>query len=351
MIVRTASGGGGRQDLQEALFKYLPLGVFLAVFAPAIGAVLGEAVNGLTNGIAAWDAGFLADAVAKLGLLGAVTSDQIPGGAFIGLLMFLFMIIGGFMVFVGLAMQSVALPMSAVVAGLAWGMWVHPKYRRKALKVPLVYLGVLFSKPLLFFLLGVIFALIDGNLNEPAMKEGGIALLAQIVLVVVALIIVGFAPFSLLRYAPLLPTAADSHDSHSSPGFGTAAVVGAGVHAIGERRSGRAGQPAPGNGAGAGGDQRSIQQTYAQQQRPQANQPHHQARANSPVAPAPASGRQQTGTAAASGGAGAVSAGKGMSTAGLTVAAQLGAAGINKTRQAAHSRHLPELDGDATKDE
>jgi hypothetical protein len=198
MIMRTAAGGGGREDLQQALFKYLPLGVFMAVFAPAIGAVLGEAMNGVTMGIASWDAGYLTAAAGKLALLSAVTSDLIPGGAFIGLLLFLFMIVGGFMVFVGLAMQSIALPMSAVVAGIAWGMWVHPKWRRKALKVPFIYVGVLASKPLLFFLLGVIFALIDGNLNEPAMKAGGIPLLTQIVLVVVALIVSGFAPFSLL---------------------------------------------------------------------------------------------------------------------------------------------------------
>lgn len=357
MLVRTASGGGGRNDLQEALFKHLPLGMFLAVFAPAIGAVLGEAVNGLTNGIAAWDARFLTDAIAKLGLLGSVTAPLIPGGAFVGLLLFLFMIIGAFMVFVGLAMQSVALPMSAFAAGLAWGMWVHPKWRRKALKVPLTYLGVLLSKPLLFFMLGGIFALIDGNLTAPAMTTGGVSLLAQIVLVVVALIVAGFAPFSLLRYAPLLPTAADSHNSKSSPGFGTAAVVGAGIHAIGDRGAGQADQPAAAARPAGDGDQHSIQQTYAQQrrpQRPQADQPHNQARTHSPVATAASGRRQQVGAAAAGdGGTGASAAatmGKG-STAGYTVAAQVGAAGITKTRQAAHTRHLPELDNDPSKDE
>lgn len=375
MIARTASGGGGREDLQEALFKQLPLGVFLAVFAPAIGAVLGEAVNGLTNGIAAWDAGFLTNAVGKLALLGSVTSALIPGGAFIGLLLFLLMVIGAFAVFVGLAMQSIALPLSAVVAGLAWGMWVHPKWRRKALKVPLTYLGILFSKPLLFFLLGVIFALIDGNLNEPAMKSGGIPLLTQIVLVIVALIVAGFAPFSLLKYAPLLPTAADSHDSQPSPGFGTSAVVGAAVGGGGRGAPAGGGQANASTGGGGGGGQHSIQQTYSSQQNKPNEQP--QPRTNSPVTAGTGgtggtgggAGKQQVGKAAATSGsttgtaastagtAGttATTVGTGVATGGMSVAAQagaqLGAAAINKTRQAAHNRHLPELDDDATKEE
>jgi hypothetical protein len=381
MIARTASGGGGREDLQEALVKHLPIGVFLMVFAPAIGAVLGEAVNGLTNGIAAWDAGFLTNAVAKLALLGSVTSALIPGGAFIGLLLFLLMVIGAFAVFVGLAMQSIALPLSAVVAGLAWGMWVHPKWRRKALKVPLTYVGVLFSKPLLFFLLGVIFALIDGNLSEPAMKAGGIPLLTQIVLVIVALIVAGFAPFSLLKYAPLLPTAADSHDSQPSPGFGTSAVVGAAVGGGGRGAGGGGGgsQPAASTGGGDGG-QHSIQQTYSQQQNKPNEQP--QPRTSSPVTAGTGgsgggagqqAGQQQVGKAAATSGAGtgaatttaagtagtagtaAATVGTGVATGGMSVVAQagaqVGAAAINKTRQAAHNRHLPELDDDATREE
>lgn len=377
MIWRTASGGGGREDLQEALFKQLPLGLFLAVFSPAIGAVLTELTKGLTNGIAGWEAGYLNAAVAKLALLGGVTVTLIPGGAFIGIIIFLLMIIGAFAVFIGLAMQSIALPMSAVVAGIAWGMWVHPKWRRKALKVPYTFLGVLFAKPLLFFLLGVIFALIDGNLSVPAMKSGGLTLLLQLVLAAVALIVAGLAPFSLLKYAPLLPTQSDSHDSQPSSGFGTAAVVGAGMAAVGSRGGGGGG--GAGGSPGGGGGRHTIQQSYAQQQ-PQGGQPQ-QPRTSSPVSRPPGRtgsggtgpgrqtggpGQQQVGRTAAVGagsrGPGAAGLGAGVpgTTGGAAAAASAGGkalgpwamvaqgavAGVNKVRAAAHTRHVPDVDDD-----
>lgn len=380
MIVRTASGGGGRDDLQEALVKHLPMGMFLAVFSPAIAAVLVEAVNGLTNGIAAWDSQYLTNAVAKLTLLGGITGSVLPGGAVVGVVIFGLMVMGTFAVFVGLVMQSIALPLSGLVAGIAWGMLVHPRWRRKALRPPLAFLGVLLSKPLLFFLLGAIFALIDGNLSEPAMLAGGIPLLTQLTLVICALAIVGFAPFSLLKHAPLLPTAADSHDSQSSPGFGTAAVVGAGVGAMERHQAGRGREQDDDRGGGA---QRSIQQTYSQ--RKQGNQ-QQQPRTNSPVsgggksAGATGSGRtgvggmakQQVAGAAVSGGtstggtvgSGAVTKAATGTTAGASkagaasgaaaglpgLAAQLGVAGVNKARQSAHTRHVPEVDDEATKE-
>lgn len=376
MIARTASGGGGRTDLQESLFKHLPIGVFLAVFAPAIGAVLSQAVDALTRGIVAWSGGSLGGVLSKLGALAMVTAAHIPGGAFVGVLLFLFMVIGSFAVFVGLAIQSIALPISGVVAGLAWGMWVHPRWRRKALKVPFTYIGVLLSKPLLFFVLGVIFALIDGTLSEPAMRAGGIPLLTQIVLVIVGLLVAGFAPFSLLRYAPLLPTSADSHDSQSSPGFGTAAVVGAGIGAM-ETHTAKKAAPkddrsqGTGNGAAAG-NAHTIAQTYGQQKRtaPTSSGGGSQRPGARTGAAATAAGGKPGGGALAAGTGPAASAGAAAgATTGTTagaastgakagavggvwgVAAQVGVAGLNKARQAAHTRHLPEVDDDATKED
>jgi hypothetical protein len=380
MIIRTAHGGGGREDLQEALFKNLPLGMFLAVFAPAFAAVAGQVVHDLTDGINAWESTFLVDSVAKIALTGTITSGLIPGGVFIGLLLFLFMVIGSVMVFVGLAMQSIALPLGGAVAGIAWGMWVHPKWRKKALKVPFTYLGVLLSKPLLFFLLGVIFALIDGNVSTSALETGGIPLLTQLVLIIVALIVAGLAPFSLLKHAPLLPTAADSHDSQPSSGFGTSAVVGAGIGAIGARGGGGGESDGAAGGGGGRRGQHSIQASYAQQQQPHGGGPQ-QARTSSPVAgragpggspgqaggAGQAGGQQQLGRAAAVGGgqgaagAGAAaaagttgSAAAGGAAAGAAagpwgVAAQAAVAGVNKVRSAAHTRHAPEADDDVIK--
>ncbi len=255
MIIRAARGSGGREELQESLFKNLPLGLFLAVFAPGIATLLGQFTDALTDGIATWQAGSLNSAVAKLASIGTVTAAAVPGGVIIGIVIFLLMVIGSFSMFVGLAMQSVALPFSGFVAGIAWGMWVHPKQRKKALRVPMTYCGVLLAKPATFLLIGFGFKAIDGNASIPALKSGGIPLLTQLVFIIVILLIMGLAPFSLLKYFPLLPTAADSMDSQPSSGFGTASTVGATVGALADRhRTNNASSPDSGP--------RSIAQTY-----------------------------------------------------------------------------------------
>lgn len=271
MISRAASGGGGREDLQEALFKQLPLGVFLAVFAPAIATVLHATVRKMTSGIAAWQSDYIGSAITKLAALSQVTAVMIPGGAGVGTIVFGLLIFGTGAVFVGFALQSVALPLSGLVAGIAWGMRVHPRWRPKAARPVYTYLGLLFSKPLLYFLLGAAFAIIDGNLSIPAMKTGGMPLLGQIVVVIVALIVVGFAPFALLKYAPLLPTAEDSHDSQPSAGFGTAAVVGAGMAAFERHQHSRSQSEDKDGGPGQDGAH-SIAQTYSAGQKPKARQ-------------------------------------------------------------------------------
>lgn len=271
MISRTASGGGGREDLQEALFKQLPLGVFLAVFAPAIATVLHTTVNKMTSGIAAWQSDYIGSAITKLAALSQVTAVMIPGGAGVGTIVFGLLIFGTGAVFVGFALQSVALPLSGLVAGIAWGMRVHPKWRTKAARPVYTYIGIELSRPLLYFLLGGAFGLIDGNLSLPAMKAGGMPLLGQIVVVIVTLIVIGFAPFAMLKYAPLLPTAEDSHDSQPSSGFGTASVLGASMAAF-ERHQHSRGKSEESEGEPGQGKGHSIAQTYSTTQKPDARQ-------------------------------------------------------------------------------
>ncbi|RSM80600.1 hypothetical protein DL991_10845 [Amycolatopsis sp. WAC 01375] len=383
MLWRTAHGGGGREELQEALFKRLPLGLFLAVFSPAIATVLLEMTRGLTNGIAAWDAGYLNSAVVKLGLLGKVSVALLPGGVFIAILIFLLMILGAFAVFAGLVVQSVALPLAGAVAGISWGMLIHPKYRTKALKPPMMFVGMAFMPPLLFLLLGFIFAVIDGNLTIPAIQSGGLPLLAQLATAGFAMLMVGLAPFSLLKYAPLLPTEADSHDTQPSGGFGTSSVVGAGVGAIAVRGAGSA---SGGGSPTGGGNGHSIQSNYGRQQEPPRGSQRPQPRSGSPAAGHPgkpggtgvpggtgaagspgssgqAGGMTSTGRQAATAAGGAVVNGgaaagttAGAAQAGAAsgaaagpwgVVAQAAVAGFNKARTAAH--RAPEVDEDVVR--
>ncbi|OXM44249.1 hypothetical protein CFP71_40565 [Amycolatopsis thailandensis] len=387
MLWRTAHGNGGREELQEALFKRLPLGLFLAVFSPAIATVLLEMTRGLTNGIAAWDAGYLNRAVVKLGLLGKVSVAMMPGGVFIAILIFLLMILGAFSVFAGLVVQSVALPLAGAVAGLSWGMLIHPKYRAKALKPPMMFVGLALSPPLLFLLLGFIWAFIDGNLSIPAMQSGGLPLLTQLASSGFAMLMAGLAPYSALKYAPLLPTEADSHAPQPSSGFGTSSVVGAGIGAMAVRGTGSS---SGGGGPSGGGEGHSIQRNYTQNQNPPQGASRPQPRTGTPAARHPggpggtgspgstgpagspgspgrsggttSGGRQAAATAGGRHGGAVVNGGAatgttaGAAQAGASsgaaagpwgVLAQVAVAGFNKARTAAH--RAPEVDEDVVR--
>lgn len=197
-VAHSMRGGGGREDLRESLFKYLPLAVFLMVFSPAIGVVLGGVANAATNGIAQWGAGTVEATNAKIDALAGITADKLPGGTFVGLLVSALIVIGALGVFLVLAVQKIGMPVAGLVAGVAWGMLVHPQWRPKALRAPGLWAGLMFVKPVLFLVLAAAFGAFGaaGGANE------GVAGLVRLCLLAVALLITAAAPVALVRKFP-----------------------------------------------------------------------------------------------------------------------------------------------------
>ncbi|WP_405166471.1 hypothetical protein OG203_16090 [Nocardia sp. NBC_01499] len=256
---RTTSRGETVKTIAGDLFGYMPAGVLMMLFAPMLAAMLVEAANLASESVAKMvgpDMGEMIDHLKRF--TGELTATDIAGGVLVGLFLFLLLIVCALSVFAGLLMHQVALPCLAVAAGIGFGMWVHPQWRKKALRPVLVFIAIVVSKPLLFLLLATLTGVIDAGLTDTA-EQQPLGTLGQLCLVVVAFGVAGLAPWSLLRYAPLLPSRSDAAGFGQSPSLMAGAVGGAGTAmwwssrgAGGKGGGGRESAP-PDSGTGAGG--------------------------------------------------------------------------------------------------
>ncbi|MBF6062000.1 hypothetical protein IU494_21000 [Nocardia terpenica] len=220
---RASARGETMKTLAADLLGYLPAGVLLMLFAPMIAGMLIEIANSASESIARTAGPDMGQMLTNLKLfVGQLTATHLVGGVLVGLLLFLLLIVGALSVFFGLLMHQVALPALAIASGIGFGMWVHPNWRKKALRPVLLFLAIVFSKPLLFLLL----ATLTGTINAGLTGEGGgdqLSILSRLCLIVVAFLVAGLAPWSLLRYAPLLPSRSDA------TGFGQSGSLLAGA--------------------------------------------------------------------------------------------------------------------------
>jgi len=212
-VVHSVRGGGGREDLRESLFKYLPLAVFLIVFSPALGVLAGNAANAATTGIAQWGAGTVDATRADIDALAALTADKLPGGVFVGLLVSILIVTGALGAFLVVAVQKIGMPVAGLVAGIGWGMLVHPAWRPKAMRAPGVWLGLTFAKPVLFLLLAATF----GAFGAAGGAAEGVSGLLRLCLLAVALLITSAVPLTLLRKLPALGTRREQRLPGSTP--------------------------------------------------------------------------------------------------------------------------------------
>ncbi|WP_216895605.1 hypothetical protein [Nocardia alni] len=243
------------KSLGADLFGYLPVGVLMMMFAPMIAGMLLEVANRSSESITSTlgpDMGQMITNLQKF--VGEITASHLVGGVLVGLVLFLLLIVGALAVFFGLLMHQVALPCLAVAAGIGFGMWVHPVWRKKALRPALLFVAIVFSKPLLFLLLAVLTGAINADLPDSGAGGDQLGILARLCTVVVAFLVAGMAPWTLLRYAPLLPARSDAAGFGQSSSMLAGAVGGVGSAMMMNRGMGMRRQPprAEGSGPAAG---------------------------------------------------------------------------------------------------
>ncbi|MDF3285032.1 hypothetical protein [Gordonia sp. N1V] len=212
-------------DLWRDLLGYMPSGLMFMMYSPLLATMVLALCDGLTKAIAALmgsDVDAMTDNVSAV--LNGLNEDTLIGGVIVGLLLFGLLLLGALSVFFGLVMHNLALPLTAVAAAIGYGMWVHPDWRRKAGRPVYMFIGVAGSKPLLFLLLGVLFASVNATIGNYS-GQANMKTLYQLAVLVVGFVMVGMAPWALVKYAPLLPTKSDA-DSFGQGGSVAAGAIG-----------------------------------------------------------------------------------------------------------------------------
>ena len=113
--------------------------------------------DGLIGSMTGFSAGDAADQVGAA--IDSAGDGAVLGGAIVALFVLVLVIIACIMIFVSLAAQAVTVYLAGAVFGIALAWIVSARHRGGSLKVPYLFLGIVFSRPLLFFLLGAGLAL------------------------------------------------------------------------------------------------------------------------------------------------------------------------------------------------
>lgn len=226
-IQRGAKGAPPR-ELAESLFGYLPTAIFLAIFAPAFATLILEFTKALSTSLAEWGGTPAGELINHIGEFNGATSASFPGGSLMAVLMFGLLLLGAAVIWIGMMLHDYGLPIAGAVSGISIFMMVHPKYRHKALRPVFMFLGLAFSVPALFFVLAVIFTAANAIYEQDTSGMGEVAKIFQ---VAIAMILIGLAPWALLKWTPILPTASDSEDFGNGPSL-VGDVVGSGGNAL-----------------------------------------------------------------------------------------------------------------------
>jgi len=135
---------------------------------------------------------------------------QQVGELVMALLTAIAVLVSALLVFVSLCVQAVIIYLSSAVFAVGWVWVVTGRHRETAWRIPRMFVGIVFSKALLFFLLGVAMAIAAAS---TAMTGDGIARnLGLIVMACAAMLLAAFAPLILLRHAPVIPGTSTSRE-------------------------------------------------------------------------------------------------------------------------------------------
>ncbi|MBC2586926.1 hypothetical protein [Rhodococcus aetherivorans] len=253
-IYRTSAQKSTRMELAHSLIGYAPLGVLSMMFAPAAAELLVQLAHALTTALSGLLAQDLEQAVVSVStMLGGITHDTVVGGALTGIVFFGLLFLGALALFFGMLMHAAALPILAGLSGVAFGLWVHPTLRKKAMRPIFVFVSIVFSKPVIFLGLGFLTTvLIDSSAG--AYVDGDLASLGALAMSAVCIGLVGLAPWSLLKYAPFLPSSEESEgfgDTGSATGQGLGGTLQTAQMAMMSRGGGGGGEVAAARSAGA----------------------------------------------------------------------------------------------------
>ena len=211
-------------ELVETIAIWVPAWFAGVLFGPPLAQFLITGASYLTDGIVSsmtgYGAGDAFTAVAQATKDGAQV--QQAGELVMALLSAIAVLVSALLVFISLCVQAVIIYLASAVFAVGWVWIVTARHRETAWRIPRLFIGIVFSKALLFFLLGVAMAIATAS---TAMTGDGLAKnLGLIVMACAAMLLAAFAPLMLLRHAPVIPGTSTSRDvGDSMAGAGAAA--------------------------------------------------------------------------------------------------------------------------------
>lgn len=201
---------GGRRisgdEMAETLALWVPVFFLGAAFGPALGAFLVTFFGSLGDSLVAWGLGTSATdtAGAVTGMLkDGQTLKAMAGGVPVAVVLTFLVVVGLLLALLILLVQVVTLYFSGAVLPLGIVWLIRARSRSFGWKIPAVWLGILASHVLLFFLLGIAMKMTTGL--GLSWSDSGLQTLANVLVMVIALFTAALAPLGLLKFAPVSP--------------------------------------------------------------------------------------------------------------------------------------------------
>lgn len=226
--------------------QYLVGGIISMVWAPVIAYVVQNMIAAFNRGIIDWGGEDLYTTILD-GAIYSLAAPYMPGGMIMGLIFWALLLFGAVAVFIMFIAQGLAVYMTALGMGIAFGMLAHPRWRAKALRVPMLVLGIMLSKPMLLFVITALFMMIQSFDPLALVSDDALQTLGEGCMIVLALFTVGLAPWVAFRFVPLLPDGSEVDGGGGNPGAAIAGAAGGMLTTMGMRRMSS-------GGGGGGGD-------------------------------------------------------------------------------------------------
>lgn len=258
-------GQMGPSEFLDNLVFYVPTYVIGAMVGPGVGNFLCRVVGALCDGLIRWGGG--SQGISGAGndftkLLSASTPGATLGGSIVTMLLMFVMMIAFILILVTLLFMFVTLYLSGAVFPVGWAWIVKGSHRATAFKIVNIWVGILMSQPLVFFMLALVMKMVSNNFFGLASGGAGASPLTRLMGLIggiLAMLMVAAGPFALNKLAPIGVGAVGAGQSlggmssWAGKGSGGGARGGAGESSDSDSQMGQSSRSSGGGGGGGEG--------------------------------------------------------------------------------------------------
>lgn len=246
VILTFRQANAGKLAPEEAAESLVPWTIYAGIgifFGPVLFYFIGTIADGLLGGAMQFLGTSHRSALSDLSdLLALMTAAALPGGSIVGLIIIILLVIAGLSLTVIFALQTAVPYLLGGLAGITFGMMGNPRWRKRALVVPTVVVSLILAQPALVLTVAVVMKFILANLptvSNAVWEDEPWRMLWGLVLALVGICLLCFAPAALLRMVPMLPAQSSAAGVGSSVGggMGLGAAAGAVTMAVGMQRA------------------------------------------------------------------------------------------------------------------